>query len=137
MSGGAAAGGMSASIAGLTNAQRSNAGAPPLRVSSQLMQAAQLHAQQMARFQRMQHEISGARYPAPTDRLAAVGYSWQTYGENIAEGQTTAAAVMDSWMKSSGHRANILNGAFREIGIGYARDSAGRPYYVQVFGTPF
>jgi uncharacterized protein YkwD len=44
--------------------------------------------------------------------------------------------VMDSWMHSSGHRGNILSGRFREIGVGVARDSAGRPYYVQVFGTP-
>jgi uncharacterized protein YkwD len=43
---------------------------------------------------------------------------------------------MDAWMHSSGHRANILNPALAEIGIGFARDSAGRPYYVQVFGTP-
>jgi uncharacterized protein YkwD len=67
--------------------------------------------------------------------LRAVGYRWQTYGENIAMGQPTASAVLDSWMHSSGHRANILNSRYQEIGVGYARDSAGRPYYVQVFGT--
>lgn len=132
----AAAGGINGSIVDLTNAQRSSAGVSPLRASTQLTQAAQLQAEQMARFQKMQHEISGAQYPEPVDRLAAVGYRWQTYGENIAEGQSSASMVMDSWMQSSGHRANILNGNFREIGVGFARDSAGRPYYVQVFGTP-
>lgn len=132
----AAAGGINGSIVDLTNAQRSSAGVSPLRASTQLMQAAQLQAEQMARFQTMQHEISRAQYPQPVDRLAAVGYRWQTYGENIAEGQTTASTVIDSWMHSSGHRANILNGNFRDIGVGFARDSAGRPYYVQVFGTP-
>lgn len=133
---GAGAGSVNGSIVDLTNAQRASAGVSPLRASTQLMQAAQLQADQMARFQTMQHEISGARYPQPVDRLAAVGYRWQTYGENIAEGQTTASTVMDSWMHSSGHRANILNGNFRDIGVGFARDSAGRPYYVQVFGAP-
>jgi len=130
-----AAGGITGSIVGLTNAERGDAGVTALRVSNQLMQAAQLHAEQMARTGQMSHEISGVRYPEPKDRLAAVGYRWGTYGENIAMGQTSAAAVMDSWMHSSGHRANILNGRFREIGVGVARDSAGRRYYVQVFGT--
>ena len=126
---------MSSAIVDLTNAERASAGVPSFRASAQLMQAAQLQADQMARLQRMEHEISGAQYPRPTDRLAAVGYRWSTYGENIAMGQTSAAAVMDSWMHSSGHRTNILNASFREIGVGFARDSAGRPYYVQVFGT--
>src|SRR5262245_9929341 len=129
-------GAMASSIVDLTNAERANAGIAPFRTSAQLMQAAQLQADQMARLGRMEHELPGAQYPTPADRLAAVGYRWSTYGENIAMGQSSAAAVVDAWMHSSGHRANILNSAFREIGAGYARDSAGRPYYVQVFGTP-
>jgi len=129
-------GAMASSIVDLTNAERANAGIAPFRTSTQLMQAAQLQADQMAQLGRMEHELPGAKYPTPADRLAAVGYQWSTYGENIAMGQSSAAAVVDSWMHSSGHRANILNSAFREIGAGYARDSAGRPYYVQVFGTP-
>ena len=127
--------GITGSIVQLTNAERAKAGIAPFRVSTQLMQAAQIQADQMARLGRLEHELSGAKYPTPSDRLAAVGYRWQTYGENIAMGQTSAAAVVDSWMHSSGHRANILNSRFQEIGIGYARDSAGRPYYVQVFAT--
>jgi uncharacterized protein YkwD len=58
------------------------------------------------------------------------------YAENIAMGQSTAAAAMDSWMHSSGHRANILNANLTEIGTALARDSASRPYWVQVFGKP-
>jgi uncharacterized protein YkwD len=127
--------GITGSIVQLTNAERSKAGIAPFRASTQLMQAAQIQAEQMARLGRLEHELSGAKYPTPSDRLAAVGYRWQTYGENIAMGQPSAAAVVDSWMHSSGHRANILNSRFQEIGIGYARDSAGRPYYVQVFAT--
>ena len=100
------------------------------------MQAAQLHADQMARAGRLEHVLSGGQYPRPEDRLAAAGYQWSAYAENIAMGQSTPAAVMDSWMRSSGHRANILSTSVTEIGIGFARDSAGRPYWVQVFGRP-
>jgi uncharacterized protein YkwD len=127
--------GITGSIVQLTNAERSKAGLTPFRANTLLMQAAQLQADQMARLGRLEHELSGAKYPTPADRLAAVGYRWQSYGENIAMGQTSAAAVLDSWMHSSGHRANILNSRYQEIGVGYARDSAGRPYYVQVFAT--
>ena len=124
------------SIVQLTNTERANAGAPALRAASRLMEAAQLQADQMARLGRLDHVLSGARYRRPEDRLAAAGYEWSAYAENIAMGQSTAAAAMDSWMHSSGHRANILSTSVTEIGIGFARDSAGRPYYVQVFGRP-
>jgi uncharacterized protein YkwD len=123
-------------IVQVTNAERANNGLPALRTSSRLMEAAQLHASQMARLGRLAHDLSGAQYPHPEDRLAAAGYQWSAYAENIAMGQSTAAAAMDSWMHSSGHRANILSTSVTEIGVGVARDSAGRPYYVQVFGRP-
>ena len=135
----AAGGGTSAiasTIVQLTNSERSNAGLPALKTSSRLMEAAQLQADQMARLGRLEHVMSGAQYPRPEDRLAAAGYQWSAYAENIAMGQSTAAAAMDSWMHSSGHRANILSTSVTEIGIGIARDSAGRPYYAQVFGRP-
>jgi uncharacterized protein YkwD len=119
-----------------TNAERANAGAPALRASARLNQAAQLHADQMARMGRLEHVLSGAQYPRPEDRLAAAGYQWSSYAENVAMGQTSVAAVMDAWMHSSGHRANILSTSNTEIGVGFARDAAGRPYYVQVFGRP-
>jgi uncharacterized protein YkwD len=132
----ASAGAVASTLVQLTNAERSKASLPVLRSSSRLMDAAQLHADQMARLGRLEHVLSGAEYPRPEDRLAAVGYQWSAYAENIAMGQTSAAAAMDSWMRSSGHRANILNTSVTEIGIGFARDSANRPYYVQVFGRP-
>ena len=131
-----AASDVKATIVQMTNAERANAGRPALRTSSRLMEAAQLQADQIARLGRLEHVLSGAQYPRPEDRLAAAGYQWSSYAENIAMGQTSAAAVMDSWMRSSGHRANILSPDNTEIGIGFARDSAGRPYYVQVFGKP-
>jgi len=134
--GGAPPSDVAGALVQLTNGERSNAGIAVLRADARLMQAAQLHADQMARLGRLDHVLSGAQYPRPEDRLAAAGYQWRAYAENIAMGQGSAAAAMDSWMHSSGHRANILNAGLTEIGIGFARDSAGRPYYVQVFGTP-
>ena len=134
--GGGGTSAIASTIVQLTNAERANAGRPALKTNSRLMEAAQIQADQMVRLGRLEHVLSGGRYPRPEDRLAAAGYEWSAYAENIAMGQTTAAAAMDSWMHSSGHRANILSTNVTEIGIGFARDSAGRPYYVQVFGRP-
>jgi uncharacterized protein YkwD len=120
----------------LTNAERRRAGLPSLAANNRLMQAAQIQADQNASAGRLEHVSSGARYPRVEDRLAAVGYRWSTYGENLAYGQHSPSATMQSWMGSSGHRGNILNSSFTELGIGYALDRSGRPYYSQVFGRP-
>ena len=119
-----------------TNAERARAGLPPLRESTQLQRAAQLHSEQMGAAARMDHVIPDAPYPNPVDRLAAAHYPWQAYGENIAMGQSGGAEVVSAWMQSAGHRANILNPKFTELGVGVAVDHAGRPYYAQVFGRP-
>ncbi len=120
----------------LTNAERTQAGLVPLHANTRLMQAAQLHADQMAHAQRLEHVLPAGRYPRPEDRLAAVGYAWQAWAENIACGEPDASRTVAGWMRSAGHRANILSAAFTELGTGYAVDAAGRPYYVQVFGRP-
>lgn len=109
---------------------------PTLARDDQLMRAAQLHAEQMARTGRFEHVISGARYPTPESRLEAVGYAFSASAENISWNQPDAAAAMSSWMRSSGHRANILSGTYTQVGAGFARNQAGEPYYVQVFGRP-
>ena len=101
-----------------------------------LMQAAQLQAEQMASLRRMDHVLKGGQYPAPQDRLAAVGYRWRAFAENIAYGQRGPEDVTESWMESPGHRTNMLNGTYTELGTGYAVDERRRPYFVQVFGTP-
>lgn len=100
------------------------------------MQAAQLHAQQMAQYQRMDHTISGAQYPTLQSRLDAVGYPYRNAAENVAWNTQTAQSVVTGWMNSSGHRANILNPALTEIGAAMARSAKGEPYWIQVFGTP-
>lgn len=127
---------VAADVIELTNIERTHHRRLTLRANERLMQAAQLQADQMARAAHMAHELPEARYPRAQDRLAAADYRWRAFGENVAFGQPSAARVLDSWMHSPGHRLNILNPAFTEMGVGYAVDRAGRPYYVQVFAQP-
>jgi uncharacterized protein YkwD len=134
--GAAAAVVITGSIVDLTNIERTRVGVSPLRPESRLMKAAQLQAEQMASLGRMDHVLRDGQYPAPQDRLAAAGYRWRAYAENIAYGHRGPEAVTESWMGSAGHRANMLNGAYTELGTGYAVDDRGRSYFVQVFGKP-
>jgi uncharacterized protein YkwD len=127
---------VSAALMQLTNSERARAGLVPLRANARLMQAAQLHADQMAGARRLEHVLPAGAYPRPEDRLATVGYAWQAWAENLALGEPDASRALAGWMRSAGHRANILSAAYTELGTGHAVDAAGRPYYVQVFGRP-
>ncbi|MFJ9810364.1 sigma-70 family RNA polymerase sigma factor [Streptomyces sp. NPDC101158] len=118
-------------VVDLVNAERARAGCGPLTENSLLTRAAQGHSDDMAARDFFDHTNPDG--DGPGERVTAAGYRWSTYGENIAKGQRTPAEVMDSWMNSPGHRANILNCAFREIGIGI--HTAGGPYWTQVFGA--
>lgn len=120
----------------LANAQRAKAGLQPLRANARLMQAAQTQAEQTASARRLQHVLPDARYPRPEDRLGASGYSWRAWAENIAFGQKTPSDAVEAWMRSPGHRRNLLDPRYTELGSGVALDATGRPYYVQVFGRP-
>ncbi|MFK0227427.1 sigma-70 family RNA polymerase sigma factor [Streptomyces sp. NPDC090303] len=115
----------------LVNTERSKAGCGPLTEHPLLTKAAQGHSDDMAARDFFDHTNPDG--DGPGERVTAAGYAWSTYGENIAKGQATPAQVMDSWMNSPGHRANILNCAFKEIGIGL--HSSGGPYWTQVFGS--
>lgn len=119
-----------------TNAARRAAGVPGLAKSVNLMQAAQLQADQMVKAGRMEHELPGQPYPTLKSRLAAVQYDVRAAGENIAEGQRSASEALSTWMSSPGHRANILSSDYTEIGAGVAAARNGRLYFVQVFGRP-
>jgi uncharacterized protein YkwD len=132
----ASASAVAAEVVHLTNVERTHDGRTTLRANPRLMRAAQIHAEQMARAGQLAHVLPSAAYPRSEDRLAAADYRWQTYGENVALGQSNAAEVLKSWMHSPGHRTNILNRDFTEMGAGYAIDRAGQPYYVQVFARP-
>jgi len=100
------------------------------------MEAARIHAQQMAQFRRADHTISGAQYPDLLSRLRAVSYGYSNAAENVAWNQRDARSVVNGWMNSAGHRANILDRSLKEIGAAMARSSKGEPYWIQVFGTP-
>ncbi|MBM0278371.1 CAP domain-containing protein, partial [Micromonospora tarensis] len=119
-------------VVDLVNAERAKAGCKALSVNDKLMTAAQRHSQDQADHQNMSH--TGSDGSNAGTRLDRVGYSWRTYGENVAWNQQNPAAVMDAWMNSSGHRANILNCAFTEIGVGIANSNG--PYWTQVFAAP-
>ncbi|WP_434685139.1 CAP domain-containing protein [Pseudanabaena minima] len=120
----------------LTNLERKKVGLSPLKLSPQLTKAAQFHAVDMARNNYFSH--TGLNGSSMVDRAKGTGYKYSALGENIAAGKSTPEGTIRQWMNSSGHRANILNAKFTEIGFGYenAPNSRYRHYWVQVFGTP-
>lgn len=120
----------------LANQQRVREGLPVLRSNPRLMRAAQAHAEQSAAEGRLAHVLPKARLPKPEDRLRASGYDWSAFAENIAFGQRSTSEAIEAWMKSPGHRKNLLSPAYTELGTGFATDDRGRAYYVQVFGRP-
>lgn len=69
-------------------------------------------------------------YGTPFQMIKNFGISYRSAGENIAKGQQTPQAVVNAWMNSSGHRANILNPSYTQIGVGYV---AGGKYWTQMF----
>lgn len=123
-------------IVDLVNQQRTQAGLAPLQFSSKLVEAAQIHSTNMARLGRMEHTLTGSVLPGLQDRAQHVGYNFSYLGENIAFNYPDGNSVMTAWMNSPGHRANILNPNFTEIGVGISNDSQGQPYYTQEFGKP-
>jgi uncharacterized protein YkwD len=120
----------------LTNLERQKAGLSPLKLSPRLTRSAQSHAVDMARNNYFSH--TGLNGSSMADRAKGNGYKYFALGENIAAGKATPEGTIRQWMNSSGHRANILNSKFTEIGFGYenAPNSRYRHYWVQVFGTP-
>ncbi|MFD5714931.1 sigma-70 family RNA polymerase sigma factor [Streptomyces pharetrae] len=121
-----------AQVVALVNEERAAAGCAPLTEDPQLNQAAQGHSEDMAARGFFDHTNPDGADPGR--RTTAAGYAWSTYGENIARGQQTPEAVMESWMNSPGHRANILNCSFEDIGVG-VHDGSGGPWWTQNFGA--
>ncbi|HJQ54039.1 MAG TPA: CAP domain-containing protein [Gemmatimonadaceae bacterium] len=118
----------------LINVERRRRGLRPLVFNAQLDQMARIQATNMAYFQKMAHVIPQAQLPGLSDRARSVGYPYAEIAENVALGYPSPEAVVQGWMNSSGHRANILNPGVVETGISIARSSAGGLYYCQVFG---
>jgi uncharacterized protein YkwD len=123
-------------IVDLTNQMRAQNGLPPLTVDPRLAEMAQIHARDMAQFDVMAHTLPQAAQPDLQSRAAFVGYSFTALGENIAFDYPGPQAVVNGWMGSDGHRANILDPGYTQIGVGVALDGYGLPYYCQVFGQP-
>ncbi|WP_225827490.1 sigma-70 family RNA polymerase sigma factor [Streptomyces naphthomycinicus] len=121
-----------AQVVDLVNKERAAAGCGPVTEDPQLERAAQGLSDDMAARGFFDHTDPDGN--GPGERITAAGYRWSTYGENIARGQQTPQAVMDSWMNSPGHRANILNCSFKNIGVGVHNGSGG-PWWTQDFGA--
>ncbi|HEX2978902.1 MAG TPA: CAP domain-containing protein [Anaerolineaceae bacterium] len=122
------------------NAERAKAGLPPLKRVDALDQAARYHAADLGQDNYFEHDTydgaNGAAWVCATkDRISSFYANWNVYAENIAAGQATPAAVMESWLASSGHRANILRAEVWEIGVGYYTGQGDYGvYWVQDFG---
>lgn len=120
-------------VVNIVNNERRRAGLSPLRIHSRLNAAAQAHSNDMARNNFFSH--TGSDGSSFGDRMRRFGYNFRRGGENIAAGQSSPQQVMQSWMNSPGHRRNILNGNFRDIGIGFARGGRYGTYWTQNFGA--
>lgn len=126
------------------NAARAKAGCQPLRMNSRLAAAAKAHARAMAEQNFFGHAgKDGSKF---SSRIARQGYSYRTAAENIAAGHRTAGQVVSGWLKSAGHRRNMLDCRMKETGIAVVYQPDDRPirgssaplryYWVQVFAVP-
>nr|WP_106785019.1 CAP domain-containing protein [Lysinibacillus timonensis] len=115
-------------VIALTNQERAKNGLPPLKQNWELSRVARYKSQDMSDLNYFSH--TSPTYGTPFKMIENFGISSSAAAENIAKGQRTAAEVVKSWMNSSGHRANILNGTYTEIGVGYDADGN---YWTQMF----
>lgn len=123
--------GMASQVVNLVNKERSAEGLSSLSTDARLAKLAQLKAEDMAKLGYFSH--TSPTYGSAFDMMKTYGVSYKTAGENIAKGQKTAESVMEGWMNSSGHRANILKSDYTKIGVGYAKSVDGTTYWVQIF----
>ncbi len=125
---GTSQGDFASQVVALVNAERAKQGLSALKVDTKVQQAALVRAQESA--QSFSHtRPNGSSF---STALTEAGVSFRRSGENIAYGQSTPQQVMNAWMNSSGHRANILNENFTTIGVGYTVIN-GTAYWAQLF----
>uniref|UniRef100_UPI002F3F30D3 CAP domain-containing protein n=1 Tax=Intestinibacter sp. TaxID=1965304 RepID=UPI002F3F30D3 len=115
----------------IVNKERKSNGLKPLTLNKELSNVATIKSQDMINKGYFDH--TSPTYGSPFDMMKSFGISYKAAGENIAKGQKTPSEVMNSWMNSSGHRANILSANFTELGVGIAKDSKGTIYWTQMF----
>ncbi len=114
-------------VVALTNAERAVYGLPALRLSDALCSSAQAHAEDMYTNNYFSHTSQDGR--TLSDRIEKYSNKYSCMGENIARGYGTPEAAVEGWMNSEGHRANILDKSYTDIGVGYCNG-----YWVQNFG---
>lgn len=119
-------------VIALTNQKRVSRGCGRVRNHAALGRAAQKHSKRMAAAENLSHQLPGE--PGLRTRYRIEGYNPSWWGENIAWNQRSASAVVRSWWRSAPHRRNILNCRYKHVGIGYALDDDGEPYWTQDFG---
>ncbi|MBQ1834088.1 MAG: secretion protein, partial [Oscillospiraceae bacterium] len=112
----------------LVNVERAKAGLKALTEDWELSRVARYKSQDMHDLRYFSH--TSPTYGSPFDMMKAFGIRYRTAGENIAMGYRTPAAVVQGWMNSPGHRANILNASYTKIGVGYV---ASGNYWTQHF----
>lgn len=112
----------------LVNDIRRQHGLQPLTANWELSRVARYKSQDMVDKRYFSH--NSPTYGTPFQMIRAFGIPFRTAGENIAYGYATPKAVVDGWMNSSGHRANILNGSYKQIGVGYVAQGH---YWTQMF----
>ncbi|MCY1136598.1 CAP domain-containing protein [Actinoplanes sp. Pm04-4] len=118
----------------LVNAERSKAGCGALTGDARLHRSAKKHSDRQAAQETMSHQLPGEA--SMGDRVSAEGYRWGGVAENVAAGYQTPAAVMEGWMNSAGHKANILNCGYKNIGVGVTKSGKGTRYWTQNFASP-
>ena len=127
---------MEEAIIASVNRRRREAGLAALVAEPRLARAARLHAGNMAARRELSHTITGSTTSTLVSRVMDVGYVYSAIAENIAYGPLTVEPLVDGWVRSPAHRANMLNGNYTETGVGVARARNGDLYFCQVFGRP-
>lgn len=115
----------------LVNVERTSRGLKPLKLDSNLSNVATTKSQDMINKNYFSH--TSPTYGSPFDMMKKFGISYRTAGENIAMGQRNPKEVVTAWMNSEGHRKNILNANFTDLGVGVAKDAKGTIYWTQMF----
>lgn len=115
----------------LVNQERAKVGLKALTLSPELTNVATVKAKDMRDKGYFDH--TSPTYGSPFDMMSKFGIKYSSAGENIAAGQKTPQEVMNSWMNSSGHRANILNKDYEQLGVGYVEGGSYGTYWVQMF----
>lgn len=121
-------------VVALTNAERAKQGLGPLKMNWELQRLARVKSEDMRNRNYFDHQ--SPTYGSPFNMMKSFGINFSSAGENIAAGQQTPESVVDSWMKSPGHRANILKAEYTQIGCGVAIGGQYGFYWTQEFIRP-